>query len=180
MEIGVGLWLIGTKGVSGCVNYTATALCEFTVCLSWQPNLTNVFHCKPESGLGWKQKWPIHFVYYVVFIVCLNMPLSIQMYLCTCLHTNTFVCSLPLSLSERWGWLLRALGSPCVAQRVWARPKCVDSSSSRSSKSFSEHTTHNTNTLSLTWTGWNFKDWYRWTFVEGFFWLPHFWLIVIS
>lgn len=49
--------------------------------------------------------------------------------------------ALPLFLSERWGWLLTALGSPCVAQRVWAMPKWVSNTSSRSSESFSICTT---------------------------------------
>lgn len=56
-------------------------------------------------------------------------------------RSRRFPLALPLSLSERWGWLLTMLGSPCVAQRVWAMPKCVKSSSSRSSESFSGDTT---------------------------------------
>ena len=62
---------------------------------------------------------------YTLFTYVLYVSMKVQL------------CMLPLSLSERWGWLLTALGSPCVAQRVWAMPKCVHSSSSRSSESFS-------------------------------------------
>lgn len=68
---------------------------------------------------------------------------------CVCEHAWKRI--LPLSLSERWGWLLTELGSPCVAQRVWARPKCVRSSSSRSSESFSEEAKKNTQQRSLYW-----------------------------
>lgn len=38
----------------------------------------------------------------------------------------------PLFLSERCGWLLTGLGSPWVAQRVWAIPRCTSNSMSRS------------------------------------------------
>lgn len=38
----------------------------------------------------------------------------------------------PLFLSERCGWLLMGLGSPWVAQRVCAIPRCTSNSMSRS------------------------------------------------
>lgn len=38
----------------------------------------------------------------------------------------------PLVGSERWGWLLVGLGSPWVAQRVWAIPMWVSNSFSKS------------------------------------------------
>jgi hypothetical protein len=45
---------------------------------------------------------------------------------------------LPLPLSERCGWLLTALGTPWVAQRVWAMPKCVSNSTFKSMLSCSK------------------------------------------
>lgn len=40
--------------------------------------------------------------------------------------------TIPLFLSERCGWLLTGLGSPCVAHRVWAIPRCTSNSISKS------------------------------------------------
>ena len=60
-------------------------------------------------------------------------------------HVSACVSS-PLFLSERCGWLLRALGSPWVAQRVWAIPKWVSNSVSRSIESLSVHARIHTHT----------------------------------
>lgn len=53
--------------------------------------------------------------------------------------------SIPLFLSERCGWLLTGLGSPCVAQRVWAIPRCTSNSISKSISCCSEDKMKNSN-----------------------------------
>lgn len=52
-------------------------------------------------------------------------------------------CYIPLPLSERCGWLLTALGTPWVAQRVWAMPKWVSNSTFKSMLSCSRSKKNN-------------------------------------
>lgn len=87
-----------------------------------------------ESG------WWIHQVLYTLYIwICLKFSRIMKNksfysfpLLALCNHSKACTTSVPLFLSERWGWLLTGLGSPCVAQRVWAIPRCTSNSISKS------------------------------------------------
>lgn len=59
------------------------------------------------------------------------MPASIYVIHRICLNQHGRQIK-PLVLLDRCGWLLRGLGTPWVAQRVWAMPRWTSNSKSRS------------------------------------------------
>lgn len=61
---------------------------------------------------------------------CLNAPPFFLQYM------HPVCIFIPLFTPERCGWLLTSLGTPWVAQRVWAMPTCVWSSSLNAMSSF--------------------------------------------